>query len=199
MIYRPRMCYTVPTVLPVALACVWAVNLPSIAQAQVAPLPAPVNPEVVPRPPGAAVGLTPAPPRYPAPFSRHAQVRERQAVTRQLAVLDWTRWQANAWSLYGPDELWLFGPPLTFAWDFPPVEQPIGYQRIYDGRGGYSSGPVYADQLAPAPPPPHPRPVVPLTQPNAAEPVLGSREMRRSRVNEPAPQTAKAPRRLFSW
>ncbi len=130
------------------------------------------------------------------PFSRHAQLREHQAVTRQLGVLDWTRWHANGWSMPGPDAFELFGGPLTFAWDFPPVEQPIGYKRIYDGRGGYSSGPVYADQLAPLPPRP-----APIIQKPEAEPevVLGERGPQRPRADAPPPRTADAPRRLFSW
>ncbi|MCI0682704.1 MAG: hypothetical protein L0Y71_11420 [Gemmataceae bacterium] len=178
------------TPLPLMLGCLAAVTWASLAGAQ----------ELVPARPYAAPGYVISP--YAAPFSRDARLREQQVVARQLAVLDWTQWQSNAWSLYGPEELWLFGPPLTFAWDFPPVEQPIGQRRIYDGRGGYSSGPVYADQLAPPPRPapiiPQPAPVVP--QPEAAEAVVGARPPR-PRADAPAARAppADAPRRLFSW
>jgi hypothetical protein len=127
-------------------------------------------------------------------------VRERQEVARQLAVLGWTRWQANAWALYGPDEFWAFGQPLNFAWDFPPVQQPIGYQRIDDGRGGYSSFPVYAAPAyaAPAYVGPLPRPLPePPVQP--AQPEVGARDRARQRANAPAARTAEAPRRVYSW
>ena len=144
--------------------------------------------------------LVPPVPLYasPPPFSRDARLRDQQAVARQRAVLDWTRWQSNAWSMYGPDELWLFGPPLTFAWEFPPVEQPIGYQRIYDGRGGYSSGPVYADQVSPLRPGLALPPIIRAPVPEA-EPEVASRRPSASPAGAAAARTAEAPRRLFSW
>jgi hypothetical protein len=150
---------------------------------------------------GVPPAVYPLPLRAP-PFSRDAQIRERQVVTRQLAVLDWTRWQADAWALYGPEEQWAFGMPLTFAWDFPPVEQPIGYQRVYDGRGGYSSGPVYADQVAP---PPQPVPVPLLPEAEVGERTRGdapsslvSSASRRPQAKSSAASADPAPRRL-SW
>jgi hypothetical protein len=175
--------------------------------------------EVVLRPYPSA-GFTPPVPLYAPPFSRDPQIRSRQAVSRQLAVLDWTRWQSNAWHLYGPEELWYFG-PLTFAWDFPPVEQPIGFRRAYDGRGGYSSVPIYADEVTPGPAPPSvvappnvappnvapPSPAAPMpAAPSPApEAVLAARRRLPARAAKPAPGAAEvpraveAPRRLFSW
>ena len=87
-------------------------------------------------------------------WSPDAEVRERQAIARQLSVIDYARW--HSYSL-APDP-WL-GPPVydpAFIWGFPHIDvvaQPVGHRRIYDGRGGYSSFPVYADELPPVPPP----------------------------------------------
>lgn len=130
-----------------------------------------------------------APPWRPLPFSRHPQVRQRQELARQLAVLEWTRWHADVRRHYGAEEVWLFGPPLTFAWEFPPVEQPIGQRRVYDGRGGYSSFPVYADEIAP---PPVPQRTL------AEEPAIGRRPVREAAPSPPAADAVVA-RRLFSW
>src|SRR5262245_40024055 len=82
---------------------------------EIAPLPIPRG-EAARGVPATPFGFDWAVPLQAPPFSRDPQTRERQAVSRQRAVLDWTQWQSNAWHLYGPDELWLFGPPLTFAW-----------------------------------------------------------------------------------
>ena len=172
----------------------WAASSPVRAQESVPP----PRPDFVrPLPPATPVydpTLTP----YAPPFSRDPNLRAQQTVARQLAVNNWTRGFNNAWALYVPDDYWLLGPPpLTWAWDFPPVEQPIGQQRIYDGRGGYSSFPVYANQLVPAParlaPPP-----ADVGAP-AVEVARRTRETRHPPAGAPAARTAEAPRRLFSW
>lgn len=89
-------------------------------------------------------------------WSPDAAVRERQAIARQLQVLDYARWT----SLRPAAGLWPEGAfyDPTFIWGYPfldAVAQPIGHGRVYDGRGGYSYGPIYA---APAPPAPAPLP-----------------------------------------
>jgi hypothetical protein len=88
-------------------------------------------------------------------WSPDAEVRERQAIARQLSVIDYVRWHSHS-LVPGP---WL-GPPVhdpAFIWGFPHIDvvaQPVGHRRIYDGRGGYSSFPVYADDLPQVPSPP---------------------------------------------
>jgi hypothetical protein len=163
--------------------------------------------EAAPPVPGAS-RFVPAPvgdalPLQPLPWSHDPRTRERQVVARQLAVLDWTRWQADAWPLVGPEELWLFGPPASFAWRFPPVEQPVGYQRVYDGRGGYSSGPVYAYELAapawPVPVPAVPAPPVLGRSPGHYRALPGSSAPPTQNVNGAAARVGAAPRQLFSW
>jgi hypothetical protein len=194
------------------LASFWAGwNWPAGAQEVVPPPPARL--EAFRRPPPArAIAYDPALTPYAAPFSRDPHLREQQTVARQLAVNHWTRGFGNAWALYVPDEYWLLGPPpLTWAWDFPPVEQPIGQRRIYDGRGGYSSVPIYADQIAPLPPQVVPVQPPAIEPPPAAEAVLGARDSQRPQLKAPVarvadvrraaaqPPRAPEPRRLFSW
>lgn len=187
------------TLLALMLAILLVAGWGSRAKAQEFPPPA-RSVEAAPRlPPPPPFGLDWAAPLGTPPFSRDAQTRERQAVSRQRAVLDWTRWQSNAWHLYGPEELWLFGPPLTFAWDLPPVEQPIGVRRTYDGRGGYSSGPIYADEVMPRPRLVPAAPSAMVAPGPAAEPVLGARKSLPAADRVPPTRTAEAPCRLFSW
>jgi hypothetical protein len=80
-------------------------------------------------------------------WSRDAEVRARQAIARQFQALDYVRWHAASPISAPWIDAW-YGDP-AFIWGLPyreAVEQPIGLRRIYDGRGGYSSVPVYADE-----------------------------------------------------
>jgi hypothetical protein len=104
---------------------------------------------------------------YPSPlplapgvtvWSADAEVRDRQAIARQLSVIDYARW--HSYSL-APDP-WIGPLPYdpAFIWGFPSVDvvaQPVGHRRIYDGRGGYSYLPIYANEPPPVLPPPEGR------------------------------------------
>lgn len=80
-------------------------------------------------------------------WSRDAEIRARQAIGRQLQALDYVRWHSGSLLTEPWIDPWCGDP--AFIWGLPyreAVEQPIGLRRIYDGRGGYSSVPVYADE-----------------------------------------------------
>ena len=95
--------------------------------------------------------LFPAPPAVP--WSRDAEQRRRQAIDRQLSVLDYVHRQADPWLWQRPaPEAWMVG--FRSIWGVPSyagVESSLGYRRIYDGRGGYSYRSIYLDELVQPP------------------------------------------------
>ncbi len=95
--------------------------------------------------------LFPAPPIVP--WSPDAEQRRRQAIDRQLSVLNYVHRQANPWLQQRPaPQAWRFGFRGIRGYpSYSGIESPLGHRRIYDGRGGYSYQPIYLDELAPPP------------------------------------------------